>query len=406
MRTSCRRWLAGPQVRFSWWRCRSYGAGGRNVTQFPQTRTGGRSTPVRGGGDSFTLIELLVVIAIIAMLAALLLPSLSTARERGKRIACLSNQRQIYVGVSAYAADSNDWLPAGSSSVDGWTGWTEGWYAWMRRKAFYTAYLNIALDTVPTCGVNGMPGYPTNNYYFSVNQQNKVLWCPSGTRRQLNGIGTHYFGNWTTNNPISQCGAPVDLGWRAESHYHLAGCSPVNANGSESCNSPCQWMWPARRESLWNAYANPSYPRIFSMDIATSWYDKTTVGTWYDIYLRSPHSANGVAAGLNVVTVDGSGRWVNKTECTSFGGSGGSVGGGPQGAWQYLANPGITSGSYRMIPKQYEYVYPEWSYTFNQVFNSTGTNGNVMLFARNGVPAPEFSHLLWDLGTSYWPPPY
>ena len=92
---------------------------------------------MRGGGDSFTLIELLVVIAIIAMLAALLLPSLSTARERGKRIACLSNQRQIYVGVSAYAADSNDWLPAGSSSVDGWTGWTEGWYAWMRRGREY-----------------------------------------------------------------------------------------------------------------------------------------------------------------------------------------------------------------------------------------------------------------------------
>ena len=61
--------------------------------------------------NNFTLIELLVVIAIIAILAAMLLPALNSAREKGKRIKCNSNQKQILLNIIGYTQDNNGWFP-------------------------------------------------------------------------------------------------------------------------------------------------------------------------------------------------------------------------------------------------------------------------------------------------------
>lgn len=77
--------------------------------------------PIRiKGKTAFTLIELLVVIAIIAILASLLLPALSKAKEQGQRARCIGNMKQILLATQMYVTDNNDYMP--------YTSWSSGTY--------------------------------------------------------------------------------------------------------------------------------------------------------------------------------------------------------------------------------------------------------------------------------------
>ena len=102
----------------------------------------------------FTLIELLVVIAIIAILAALLLPALSRARERGMRTACISNLRECGIALSLYAEEYKRYPHqrepvTGSPFGDDQTVWTLlGWY--------------VAHEWEEVVRLGAMPSYRTN----------------------------------------------------------------------------------------------------------------------------------------------------------------------------------------------------------------------------------------------------
>src|SRR4051794_15264996 len=74
----------------------------------------------RGRNSGFTLIELLVVIAIIAILAAMLLPVLASAKEKAKRVACKSNIRQAIATFHIYGNDFQDKVPTARENQNQW----------------------------------------------------------------------------------------------------------------------------------------------------------------------------------------------------------------------------------------------------------------------------------------------
>ncbi|MGC4047451.1 MAG: DUF1559 domain-containing protein [Armatimonas sp.] len=90
-----------------------------------------------GRATAFTLIELLVVIAIIALLAAILFPVFSQAREKARQTACLSNMKQLGTAIQMYTQDYDESMPGVTDGSAG-IGQSGGWIYYTAFPAFET----------------------------------------------------------------------------------------------------------------------------------------------------------------------------------------------------------------------------------------------------------------------------
>ncbi len=131
----------------------------------------------------FTLIELLVVIAIIAILAAMLLPALNTAREKGRQASCSGNLKQINQAQIMYSADTGDWIVPTAYGVK----WTQV-YSWRNTLGPYIGDASLAKhgttsDPFVYPAVYKCPSVPADQY-------SSLGWTQVG--RTLGGYGMNY----------------------------------------------------------------------------------------------------------------------------------------------------------------------------------------------------------------------
>jgi len=246
----------------------------------------------------FTLIELLVVIAIIAILAAILFPVFAKVREKARAISCLSNQKQIGLGVIQYQQDYDEKNPGGVNGYGGGAGWAGQIFPYVKSAKVFqcpddSSLNHTATDEGGSYGLNSNTALPSNpakcDFHWAANSFSISQYgAPSKTVLLFEVIGNKYYNlaheldsvNAGTGGTAEWCGGSA-------SGQGLGG--QYNPNG-------------------WNGESNTS-------SVATDGFMKYATG-----YMNGISSANDVGSyisptgrhtdGANYVMADGHAKWL------------------------------------------------------------------------------------------------